>query len=435
MIGSIIIAVLSVIFTIIWKLSIIWAPLLLGWLAFFLWHHFVSERFIGGIEWSMLEVTIPREMQKTPLAMELFLTNALYHMSMKGVWEIYWQGAVHFWYSLELVGIDGKVRFVIRVPSRLKKMVETQLYAQYPQVRVTEVEDYTLAIPRYRNDGNWYLWGCEFKLKEHDAYPIKTYKDYGLDKAGLKEEDKVDPITPVIEFLGSLEKGEQVWLQIIVRQSEKGYVSDVHHGHKVGFMDGSQEELERLLAPYKRTQKNDTPDGSFTASFDARVPEYLKDTVKGVKEKQAKLVFDVLIRQVILADKRLVDIHTFNNTRRASRLIWRQYADPESNEFARVNSAQYDYPWSDPTGKLLEKLKGRMLTYYKLRTCFYPPLLLSFNFPKPISFFFPSNPPNVFVLNTEELATIFHFPGLVSESPSFKRIDSKTAKPPSNLPF
>jgi hypothetical protein len=205
MFASIIAAVLSFILMLIWKTAIIWAPLLLGWLAFFLWHHFVSERFIGGIEWTMLEVTVPREMQKTPLSMELFYTNALYHMSFKGVWEIYWQGAVHFWYSLELVGIDGKVKFYLRVPSRLKKMVETQLYAQYPQVQIKEVEDYTLTIPRYRNDGNWYLWGCEFKLQEHDAYPIKTYKDYGLDKAGLKEEDKIDPITPVIEFLGSLE--------------------------------------------------------------------------------------------------------------------------------------------------------------------------------------------------------------------------------------
>jgi hypothetical protein len=433
MFASIIAAVLSFILMLIWKTAIIWAPLLLGWLAFFLWHHFVSERFIGGIEWTMLEVTVPREMQKTPLSMELFYTNALYHMSFKGVWEIYWQGAVHFWYSLELVGIDGKVKFYLRVPSRLKKMVETQLYAQYPQVQIKEVEDYTLTIPRYRNDGNWYLWGCEFKLQEHDAYPIKTYKDYGLDKAGLKEEDKIDPITPVIEFLGSLERGEQVWLQIIVRQSEKKYVSTKHHGHKVGFQEASWEEMEIALEPYKRTQKNDT--GALKFGMDARVPEYLKDKFKRVVDKRTKLQFDVLIRQVILADKRLVDVHTFNNTRRASRLIWRQYSNPEINQFARVNSTQYDQTWSDPTGKLLEKMKGRMLTYYKLRTCFYPPLLLSFNFPKPISYFFPSNPPNVFVLSTEELATIYHFPGLVSESPSFKRIETKTAKPPSNLPF
>ncbi len=433
MFSEIILTIILMILGFIWKTAIIWAPLLLGWLAFFLWHHYVSEQFIGGIEWTLLEVTVPREMQKTPLAMELFLSNALYHMSMKGVWETYWQGAVHFWYSLEMIGIDGRVRFIIRVPSRLKKMVETQLYAQYPQVRLDEVEDYTLPIPRYRHDGNWYMWGCEFVLQDHDAHPIKTYKDYGLDKAGLKEEDKIDPITPIIEFLGALERGEQVWIQIICRQSEKKFPSTEHSGHKVPFYEASMEELNRLLAPYKAAKQRPEAEGEW--SYEIRVPDSIKDTVSALKDKQTKLPFDVLIRQVILADKRIVPVDTFNNTRRASRLLWRQFADPDTNQLVRTNSTQYDSTWGDPTGKLLEVLKGRMLTYYKLRTCFYPPILLSFDFPKPLSYFFPSNPPKYFVLGTDELATIFHFPGLVSEAPSFKRLDTKTAKPPANLPF
>ena len=433
MVTSVIISIIAFIITLIIKLAIIWVPLLLGWLGFFLWHHFVSDRFIGGIEWSVLELTIPRNMQKTPLSMELFLSNALYHFSFKGVWEIYWQGAVHFWYSLEMVGIDGKVRFFLRVPSRLKKMVETQLYAQYPQLQILEVEDYTLPIPHYHNEGNWYLWGCEFVLLNSDAEKIKTYVDYGLDKQGLKEEDKIDPITPVIEFLGSLSHGEQVWVQIICKQTAKTYDSLKHPGHKVGFHEMSTEYLDDLMYPY--TAKKDRADAPGEFSMEVRIPDVLRDKILAIKEKQNKLCFDTLIRQVILADKRLVDVNTFNNTRRASRLIWRQYADPDRNQFNRVNSTQYDYPWSDPTGKLLERLKGRMLTYYKLRTCFYPPILLSFVWPKPISYFVPSNPPKPFVLNIEELATIFHFPGLVSEAPSFKRIESKTSKPPSNLPF
>ena len=38
------------------------------------------------------------------------------------------------------------------------------------------------------------------------------------------------------------------------------------------------------------------------------------------------------------------------------------------------------------------------------------------------------------VLNSEELATIYHFPGQVAETPTFKRIESKRAEPPQNLP-
>jgi len=142
-----------------------------------------------------------------------------------------------------------------------------------------------------------------------------------------------------------------------------------------------------------------------------------------------------VIRLVVLGDKNLVSAETFNNTRRASRLLFRQYTNPNENALIRINSTQYDSTWADPTGRLLEKMKHRHLTYYKLRTAFYPPLLMSFDFPAPLTWFFPSYRPKVFVLNTEELATIYHFPGLVSGSPAFKRIESKTAKPPANLPF
>jgi hypothetical protein len=39
-----------------------------------------------------------------------------------------------------------------------------------------------------------------------------------------------------------------------------------------------------------------------------------------------------------------------------------------------------------------------------------------------------------FVLNTEELATMFHFPGGVAATPTFNRIESRKAEAPTNLP-
>jgi hypothetical protein len=40
-----------------------------------------------------------------------------------------------------------------------------------------------------------------------------------------------------------------------------------------------------------------------------------------------------------------------------------------------------------------------------------------------------------FVLNSEELATIFHFPGQAVPTPSLTRIQSKKSGAPSNLPI
>ena len=170
-----------------------------------MWVHYIRQDFISGIDFVLLEIVPPRDVLRNPKAMELFFTNALYHFSYKGGREEYWQGAVWFWYSLEIASIDGQVHFYIRTPTRLRELIETQMYAQYPQAQVKEVEDYTLAVDEISPESAWQGWGCEFKLEKSEAYPIKTYVDYGLDK-DPKEEYKIDPISPVIELFGSLQK-------------------------------------------------------------------------------------------------------------------------------------------------------------------------------------------------------------------------------------
>ena len=40
-----------------------------------------------------------------------------------------------------------------------------------------------------------------------------------------------------------------------------------------------------------------------------------------------------------------------------------------------------------------------------------------------------------FILNLEELATLYHFPGEVAATPTLPRIDSTKSSSPSNLPI
>jgi hypothetical protein len=408
-------------------------PLPLGIVAFNLWHHYRQERFIMGIKWVLLEIQVPRDVIKSPAAMELIFSNAFYHKSMKGFWEQFIIGAPWLWFSLEIVSIDGRVHFYVRTPTRIRNLVETQVYAQYPQAKVVEVEDYVFNIPQYKKNGDWNVWGCEFNKLKEDFLPFKTYKGFGDDmKTGIKEEFKIDPITPVIEYLGSLPQGEQVWIQIVVRQSIKKY-----HSHKTGkhvdFLDGAVEFLDKLAVGYTRLHDVDKPD--LPTAKQVFMPDHLKPVVTAITENMGKIHFDCGIRLVALSDKRKCTDDQFQNLRREVRLLFRQYAQPAMNELNRVNSTQFDAPWSDPTGLALNKMKKRMIDFYRLRIFFHPPLQYSVDYPFPLGVFFPSNRPKTFVLSTEELATIFHFPGMVSETPSFKRIESKIAKPPSNLPI
>lgn len=408
-------------------------PIPLAFWALSLWHHYRQERFIMGIKWVLLEIQVPRDVIKTPAAMELIFTNAFFHQSMKGFWEQFIIGAPWLWFSLEIASIDGRVHFYVRTPTRLRDLVETQIYAQYPQAKVVEVEDYAFRIPQYSKNGDWNMWGCEFKKLKEDFLPIKTYKNFGDDmKTGVKEEFKIDPITPVIEYLGALPKGQEVWIQIIIRQNIIKY-----HSHKtgkhVGFYDGAIEYLDKITKGYVRLHDVDKP--GLPSAKQVFLPDHLKPVVTALSENLEKVHFDCGIRLITLSDKRCTTEDQFNNLRRSSRLLFRQYARPAMNEFARINSTQFDAPWSDPTGLALNKIKKRMLDFYRLRVFFHPPLQYAIDYPAILSVFFPSNKPKLFVMSTEELATIFHFPGMVSEAPSFKRVESKIAKPPSNLPI
>ena len=406
-------------------------PIPLAFAAFHLWHHYRQERFIMGIKWVLLEVHVPRDVIKTPAAMELIFSNAFYHQSLKGFWEEFMIGAPWLWFSLEIVSIDGRVHFYIRTPSRIRDLVETQIYAQYPQAKVVEVEDYVWNIPQYRKDGDWNMWGCEFKKAKDDVQTIKTYKQVEELKSGTKEEYKIDPMTPIIEFLGSLPKGQQVWIQIIIRQSIKKYHS--HKGGHVDFSGYAEEHLRNVLRPFTRVHKGSGIGG--TDATEIRPPVFVEESMKLWIQHMRQIHFDCGIRLVTLSDKRITTEDQFNNLRRNSRLVFRQFAQPYSNELTRVSATQFDAPWSDPTGLALTKIKKRMLNFYRMRTFFHPPIQYAIKYPAIFSMFFPSGKPNIFVLSNEELASIYHFPGMVSETPSFKRVESKIAKPPSNLPI
>ena len=415
------------------------AVIILGKIAWIWWIHYIQQDFISGIDFVLLEIIPPRDVLRSPKAMELFLTNALYHWSVKGGKEEYWQGAVWFWFSLEIASIEGQVHFYIRTPTRVRGLIETQMYAQYPQAQVKVVEDYTLAVDEISEESAWNGWGCEFKLTRPEAYPVKTYVDFGLDK-DPKEEYKVDPISPVVEFFGSLQKGEQAWLQIVVTPSKKMY-----HTHGTWFehhdwVEEARNEIKRMLKPYTRTNPNPFhKDDPSKASVEMRVPAFMDGTVKAMGAKTSKVGFETGIRIYYVAKKEVFSM----SSRRNMRLIFRQYAKPDCNEFYRINSTQGDAYSGifSASKKTVMLLADRMLNEFRERSFFHESIrqrtFSQHNIPWPFdSLFFPTYVhPLTYVLNVEELATIWHFPGQILKVPTLERIESKEASPPTNLPM
>ena len=415
---------------------------LLGRIAWVLWVHYVQQDFISGIDFVLLEIVPPRDVLRSPKAMELFITNALYHFSLKGGREEWWQGAVWFWFSLEIASIDGQVHFYIRTPTRVRGLIETQMYAQYPQAQVKAVEDYTLAVDKITPDSAWNAWGCELALEKPEAYPIKTYVDFGLDK-DPKEEFKVDPISPVIELFGSLQKGEQMWMQIVITPSKKTYRTHGTWFGKHDWVTQARLELDKLLLPFTSKREEQVGEAIIKVSrIEVRVPDYLKRAVERMNLKVSKLGFDTGIRLMYVAKKEVYSMES----RRNIRLAWRQYSAPDINGLTRVNATQGDAYNSSFFGLSSEQVMvvaDRMLHEYRERGFFHLPLRHIFNnhnisgiplfFVK--QFWMPYFHPPTFVLNTEELATLWHFPGQILKVPTLERIESKEAAPPTNLPI
>jgi len=409
---------------------------ILGYIAWKLWMHYIRQSFISGIDFVLLEIIPPRDVLRSPKGMELFFTNALYHWSMKGGREQYWQGAVWLWFSLEIVSIDGQVHFYVRTPTRLKELIETQMYAQYPQAQIRVVDDYAYGVDEITSKSAWSFYGCEFKLEKPEAFPIKTYVDYGLDK-DPKEEFKIDPISPVIELFGALQKGEQMWMQIVITPSKKEYRNKKipwYKPHKLKYHDWveeSQLQIRKLLKPF-------TAEKDEGARIEVRVPDFMKNQVEGMNKKTMKLGFETGIRVCYVAKKEKYSL----NSRRNLRLVFRQYANPLLNAFLRCNGTQADaysgYFLASP--KTIMLLGDRMLHAYREREFFHPPLrhklFNKHNIFWPISMWVkPYFEPETFVLNVEELATIWHFPGQILKVPTLERIESKEAAPPTNLPI
>jgi len=127
-------------------LLIIFVPIILGFFFWRFWIRYVRMQFLNEQKHVVLEFRLPKEITKSPVAMEVFI-NTLYQTSGEGNWfDKFWKGGMRAWFSLEMVSLEGQVHFFIWARSNLKKIIETQLYSQYPDVEITEVEDYTKEV-------------------------------------------------------------------------------------------------------------------------------------------------------------------------------------------------------------------------------------------------------------------------------------------------
>lgn len=406
-------ATLAVSLKVIFVVVVVTLPIFLVKLFWKMWMQYVRADFFAKQKYILLECHLPKGVVKPPLAMEIVLAS-FFQTGGEATWiKRYWDGSVRPWFSLEMISIEGNIRFFIWARAGFKDMLMTQLYAQFPDIEIDDVthEDYVDQIPfdldRYK------FWGCEFTKSEASHLPIKTYSKYGLTGATENEDAKIDPITPVIEYLGSLGKGEQAWVQVCIRAHKKEIPKKGTWFQKVDWKEAAAADL---LKRTKRDIKVDKDKPINTSLI--TMTEGEKEAVKAIEDNLGKLPFDTGIRTIYAATK-----DAYKTSSQTGLLgIYKHFGTPNLNSF-KPKGPGFDYPWEDFFGKKEKKNVKEFFDRYVCRSFF-------------IKEYIPEGyDKDPFVMTSEEIATIYHYPGHVAKTPSLQRISAKKVEPPVNLPI
>ncbi len=399
------------IFSVMIALTPIWLPIAIFFITFERWMYYIQNKFVFNTGRSTLRINLPQEIFKSPEAMESVIAQIHNVNTPDNLMQTYIDGKHPLPFSFELVSTGGEVRFYINVPTKkTKNALEAQLYAQYPGIEVIEEDmDYTDEI-KWDPERYEYM-AFHMGKKEAESFPIKTYIDFGLDKLP-KEEEKFEPMAPMIEVMGKIKPHERLWVQILA-------TPHVKKTFKNGYLIEQQTWDHKTKATINEMLKRDPRPANEIDEYE-RAPMLTmgeRDTIAAMERNAGKYAFEVGIRWMYITEKGKFNGDVISPMIRA----FAQYDIIGRNSIGVRWRTDFDYNFiSDRSGKRKLRMKRLELARYKDRFYYYMDRKNRADAPK--------------VFSAEELATMFHIPGSSVVTPTMPRITSARKEAPSNLP-
>lgn len=356
----------------------IWLPLV-AVLSYVTWRNYKKAESLQEIEHTLLVLEIPRANDKKELAAEQMFASL--HGILRDRRELRQNGGVQEHISFEIAAIDKLIRFHVWVPKHLQNFVEGQIYAQYPTVQIFEASD------DYAKKDNTHsvVHTAELSLTDNEVLPIKTFQSF-----------EVDPLAGITATLAKLEdSGEEIWIQVLMRpladdwhKRSSSYVNALKSGKLMGgdFLSGAGFYLLRGIGAMWQSPEDKA------ASAPKEVSERDRTRIGEIEKKSIKLGYRVKIRLAYLG-----------SNQQTARLRMQAIV----GTFKQFNSTN---------------LNGFRVT----KTSFKPEDLGRYS----ARYFLDRG----FILNIEELASVFHLPHTNVETPNIVWASSKTAEPPAKLP-
>ena len=358
----------------------IWLPLvaILGYLT---WRNYMASK-VGEdtYDYVLLALEIPRDNDKKELSAEQLFASL--HGILRDKEELRRVNGVQEHLSFEIASVGNQIRFYVRVPKHLQNFVEGQIYAQYPSVQIHEAEkDYAT-----NSNGHPVTAVDELVLTDNEYFPIKTFQTFD-----------VDPLAGITAALTKLDSSdEEIWVQILARPVADSWQQDSAKfiaRYKDGFGTVTKSSawiyfLQALQALWQPPEGGTTTTGKEMSDRD-------KLRVSEAEKKSQKLGYKVRIRIAYLGS----DQNSARIQMNAVASAFKQFNSTSLNGFKLASRPSYS---------------REDLDQYTKRA-------------------FPDK--SGYILNIEELASVFHLPHMNVETPNVVWASSKTAEPPTNLPI
>ncbi|TRZ64814.1 MAG: hypothetical protein D4Q79_00730 [Spirochaetia bacterium] len=405
-------------------------PVFLFLIAWDLWMVYIRTKYVKSIERAIFEIKIPKEILKTPKAMEAVFNTmiGIYSFGLSSV-ETYLAGKVERWVSFEIVGHAGGVRFYVQTPSEFKNLVESAIYAQYPAAEINKVEDYVNSLPPVLTDKTYDLWGTELILVKENYLPIKTYQFF----EEIQDEKRLDPLAAIIETMSNLKNDEWIGIQVLISPTgelngnmwqKEGYDKIEEMAGRKTAKNGKDSEFMAwvrnvAMAPaeypvWPGEKKPEAPTLRFLHPAE-------QDMVKGIANKISKIGFETIVRFIYVDSAKSFTSANVSATMGA----FNQF---RSNDMNALKPDKRTVTLRNTWFAKLVPIYKKLFIFSRKRRLFESYRTRRFGKHKRV------RPEKFSVLSTEELATIYHFPAIMIESPNLIRLGAKKGGPPTELP-
>lgn len=405
-----------------------WIPvaIVLLWGFIQMWKNSRQGMFAASLKWVTLGIDIPATTEQSPKAVENLFTNitgAKSSLTWKEVWII---GKYQPSFSFEIASTDGYIQFYVKTLTKFRDTIEAGIYAQYPDAEISEVPDYVTSVPRSYPNETHEMWGGEMKLKEKDYFPVRTFADFE-DK--MTQELK-DPIGYILEQMAKMRPGENYWIQFVVQVRDQGdwkkagidYINKIYgvqKAHKESAVEAGIRSLITIPSELLQEASGVSLADMMLPHAEEKIEDQWKafkltpaeiEQAKGILAKASKPGFNVKIRIVYSARKEV-----FNKLARTALVkgMLGQYANLNLNSFGLHDPSvpKDDYFWMrwQYRGK-----QTRLMKAFQDR-----------------SFGVGATP---MILNSEELATLWHFPAISIKAPLIRKSEARRGEPPVGLP-